>query len=112
MIGVSPFGLLQLAKDDRTGAFQTRDDGGVLGRTEIAMDRHAVRGRCALGPAEILHRDGHAMQRPFDLAGRDFLLSCGRFRQCGIGHDISVTLQLAIKPLNSFEHRLGHFNRR
>ncbi len=74
MIGVGAFGLLQLAEDDGAGVLQPRDHRGVLSRTEVAMDRHAVRGRRAFGPAKILHRDRHAVQRSLDFAGRDLLL--------------------------------------
>ena len=83
VIGVGAFGLLQLAEDDRARILQARDDGGILGRTVVAMDGHAVRGRCALDPAKILDRNRHAVQRPLDLAGRDFLFGNGRFRKCG-----------------------------
>ncbi|MGY4326367.1 hypothetical protein ACVWWG_000781 [Bradyrhizobium sp. LB7.2] len=77
MIGVSSFGLLQLTKNDCAGLLQPRNHRCVLSRTKIVMDRHAVRGRRAPGPAEILDRHRHPMQRSFDLAGGDFLLGHG-----------------------------------
>jgi hypothetical protein len=52
------------------------------------------------------------MQRPLDLAGRDFLFGNARFRKGGIRHDPSVTLEPGVKPLNPFEHRRRHFDRR
>src|SRR6185436_4526469 len=64
------------------------------------------------GPAKILDGDRHAMQRPLDLAGSDFLFGNGRFHQRGLSHDVSVALELAIEPLDPVEHRPRHFKRR
>src|SRR5258705_6042569 len=112
VIGVGAFSLLQLAEDDRACILQARDDRGILTRAVVAMDGHAVRGRCTLDPTKILDRDRYAMQRPLDLARSDFLLGGGRFRERGISHDIGVALQLVIEPLDPVKHRPRYFNRR
>jgi len=67
VIGVGTLSLLQLAEDDRARVLQACDNRSVFARTEVAMNGHAVRGRCALDPAKILDRDRYAVQRPLTL---------------------------------------------
>ncbi|MEY9395683.1 hypothetical protein ABIF79_002058 [Bradyrhizobium japonicum] len=112
MIGVGAFGLLQLAEDDGAGILQPRNYRCILGGTEISMNRHAMGRRRALGPAEILDRHWHTMQRPLDLAGSDLLLGRGSVRERRVSHHISETLELAVELLDPPEHRFGRFDRR
>jgi hypothetical protein len=81
VIGVGTFGLLQLAENDRACILQTRDNRGILARTKVAMDCHPMGSRRALHPTEIFDSDRHAVQRPLDLAGCDFLFGDGCFRE-------------------------------
>ncbi len=112
MIGVGTLGLLQFAEDNRSSIPQARDNGGVLARSEIAMDRHTMRGWYTFDPTEILDRHRHAVKGTSVLARRDFLFGQSRFGERRVRHDKSVTLKLAIYPFNAIEKRLCHFNRR
>jgi hypothetical protein len=110
MIGVGALGLLQLAEDDRARLLQASDDRRVFVRTEVAVNGHAVRGGRALGPTEILDRDGHAVQRSPHLAGPDLLVGDSRLRKRGVSHDVGVTLELAVELPDPLEHRPRHLD--
>src|SRR5689334_16344799 len=93
MIGVGAFGLLQFAEDYCSGIPQTRNNGGILGRQEIAMDRHPMRGWDTFDPAEILDCHWHAVKKTSGLARGDFFFGQGCLSERGVRHDKSVTLK-------------------
>ena len=103
MIGVGTLSLLQFAEDNCSSILQTRNNRGVLTRSEIAMDRHPVRGWCTLDPTEVLDRYGHAVKKTSGLARRDFFFSQGRLSERRVRHDKGVTFKLAIDPLNAID---------
>ena len=57
--------------------------------------------RHALGPAQILDRDRHAVQRPPDLAAHDLGLGRAGLDQRRFGHHVRVTLELAVQLLDA-----------
>ena len=101
MLGPGTLGQLQLAENDRAGRIELAHHGGILGGTEVPVDRHAGRRRHALCPAQVLHRDRHAMQWPADLAAHDLGLGGTGLHQRCLGHHVCVALELAVQLLDA-----------
>ena len=60
---VRKFWKVRLRKQDRTGALQARDAGGIRLGDATLEDRGAALGQHPCGIDLILRRDGHTMQR-------------------------------------------------
>jgi len=84
MVGVSAFGQLQLAEDDRTGLFESGDDGRILIGAVVAINLHTRRGRCIPGPAQVLDGDRHPVKRPLTLLAA---ISFSAARACSSADD-------------------------
>jgi hypothetical protein len=111
VVGERAFGHLQLAQQHRTGLAQLAHRGGVEGRHEIAVQRHARRGGHALGVAEVLYRDRHAVQLRQHLAFAEQPVGLARLRQCELGRHPRVRLQRRIDAFDAPEHLLGQLHR-
>jgi hypothetical protein len=105
VIGVGTLGQLQLAQCDGTGGIQPAHHRGILGGMEVLVDRHARGGRHALRPAQILHRDRHAMQRSADLATHDLGLGGACLAERCLRHDVGIALEHAVRRLDTRELR-------
>ena len=112
VVGERAFGELELAEQDRAGLAQLAHDRRVDRRHEVAVQRHARRGGDALGPAQVLDGDRHAVQLRQDLAPADHLLGGARLLERQLGRDQGVRLQRRIEALDPAQHLLGQLDRR
>ena len=112
MVGEGAFGELQLAQQDGAGLGEALDDRRIVVGPEVLVDRHAGGGRNALGVAEVLHRDRHAVQRPAIGAAPDLGLGLARLLQREVGGDGGVALQPAVEFADALQHGLGQRDRR
>jgi hypothetical protein len=112
MVRIGSFGLLQFAQNDCARVPEPRNDSGIFLRAIVTIDRHAVRARYILYPAEILHRDRHTVKRTANLATCDLLLRGTRLFQRRCVRQVSITLERTIEPRDTVELGLGRFNRR
>src|SRR5438105_9634577 len=103
MIRIGAFRELQLAEYDGAGGAQLAHHGGVAIRTEGAVDGGPGRGRNALYPAQILHRDWHAVERAPNFASRDLSLGRARLCQCRVGSYQRIALELAVERLDAIQ---------
>jgi hypothetical protein len=92
VLAVGALGQLQLAQDDRARRIQLAHHRGILGGTEILIDRHAGGCRHPLRPAQILDRDRHAVQWATDLAAHDLGLGRASLDQRRLGHHVGIAL--------------------
>ena len=107
VVGERALGELELAEQDGAGLAQLAHDGRVERRHEVAVQRHARRGRDAFGAAQVLDRDRHAVQLRQDLPPSDHLLGVARLRERELGRDEGVRLQRRVEPLDPAQHRLA-----
>ena len=111
VVGVSAFGQLQLAQNNRACFAQFAHHGAVFSGNVVGMDGHASRCFGARRPTQVCHRDGHTMQRSFDLP-RAYGLVCRLcVSQRMVGHDGGVALQVGVKLRNASQLRLGGLDR-
>jgi hypothetical protein len=96
---------LEFAQNDGTRRIELPHHCGILGWTEVAVDRHAGSRRHTLCPAQVLYRDRHAMQRPTDFATHDFGLGRASLYQRCLGHHVGVALEHAVGLLDPRELR-------
>jgi hypothetical protein len=78
----------------------------------IPVDRHAGRGGHALGPAQILHRDRHAVQRSAIATAGDLRLRRLGLRHRGLRHHQHIAAELAVERGDAIELRARHRDRR
>jgi hypothetical protein len=101
MLGPGTLSELQLAQNDRAGGIQLVHHCGILGGTKVFINRCARGRRYALCPAQIFHRDRHAVQRATDLATHDLGLGRAGLNQLRFGHYMGVALELAVQLLDT-----------
>ena len=101
-----------LGDDDGSGCLETRGDGGVVVRDEVAQDRRAGSGCRACGVDQVLEREWDAVQRPSVAAASDLRFCLLRVIHRLLGHDRHVGIELRIARCDDGELLLHQFDRR
>ena len=112
VVGEGAFGELQFAQQDGARLGEAFHDRRIVVRLEHLVDGHAGGGWNALGVAEILYRDWHAVQRPAIRAALDLGFRLARLLQGEVGCHGCVALQPAIELFDPLQHGLGERHRR
>ena len=111
VVGVSAFGQLQFAQNNRTCFAQFANHRAVFCGNVVGVDGHASGRLGARRPTQVFHRDGHTMQRPQDVTSANGFVSRLGVCQCVVGHDGGVALQVGVKLRNASQLRLGGLDR-
>jgi hypothetical protein len=78
MVGEGALGHLELAQQHGTCGAEALDHGGIDLGHPVGQDGRAAGGADALGEAQVLHRDRHAVQRAAIASPDDLVLGLPR----------------------------------
>ena len=103
---------VRLAEHDRAGALHALDHRGVLGGHVVAVERRAECRAHPLGHDEVLHREGHAVERP-EQSTPSHQGALGRLRlpPRGLVGQRHKGVELRIDPLDPVEDRVHDLDR-
>ena len=106
IVRVRTFGQLRFANQHRASRFQPVHHRGVLARHQAAQGTHPAGRRMSGHPAQVFHRDGHAMQRAATQAGGQLLVGAPGGSQGVVRHQVRERVQPWLQMLNAGQQGL------